>query len=295
MDYIDILQGVLSHIDENIGGELSAEALAMVAGFSTYHFCRVFQWNVGYPVMEYVRRRRLAFAASELSSGRRILDIALDCGFETHSGFSKAFRRHFGCTPENYRMHAHFDRPSLPVLARHKNFLGGMVMEPKWVTLPVVRLAGYTMKTTNVDGENNRAIPTFWTKYLTDGRMQALHSQPFVGRHAEYGACFPEDPEAGCFEYMIGVEVQDGAEVPEGFDVREIPAATYAVFSTPPADKATFTAAIQGVWQYMYAEWFPNSGYEYMPGGVDFEFYDERCMGETGNVCDIYLPVVPKG
>jgi AraC family transcriptional regulator len=34
--------------------------------------------------------------------------------------------------------------------------------------------------------------------------------------------------------------------------------------------------------------------YEFDSNGVDFEFYDERCVGETGNVCDIYIPVVKR-
>ena len=106
MDYIEILQEMLSYIDTHIREKLSVEKLAARAGFSPYHFCRVFQWEVGYSIMEYVRNRRLAYAAAELSTGRRIVDIAVDYGFETHSGFSKAFRRYFGCPPEVYRFHA---------------------------------------------------------------------------------------------------------------------------------------------------------------------------------------------
>ncbi|MHB9293163.1 putative AraC family transcriptional regulator, mar-sox-rob regulon activator [Hollandina sp. SP2] len=84
---------MLRYIDVNIKEKLNIEKLAARAGFSPYHFCRVFQWEAGYSIMEYVRNRRLFYAASELASGRRIADIALDYGFETHSGFSKAFRR----------------------------------------------------------------------------------------------------------------------------------------------------------------------------------------------------------
>jgi AraC family transcriptional regulator len=62
----------------------------------------------------------------------------------------------------------------------------------------------------------------------------------------------------------------------------------YAVFSSPPADEANFSLAIQGT------EWFPNSGYEFDSNGVDFEFYGERCMGKTGKVCEIYIPVVKR-
>jgi len=57
LDYIDILQEMLRYIDANIKEKLSVEKLAARAGFSPYHFCRVFQWETGYSIMEYVRNR----------------------------------------------------------------------------------------------------------------------------------------------------------------------------------------------------------------------------------------------
>ena len=295
MDTYSILQDILEYIDGHITDEITVEQLAEHAGFSTWHFCRVFQWGAGYSVMGYVRNRRLAFAASELGSGRRILDVALEYGFETHSGFSKAFRRYFGCSPETYRLHAHCGRPlppSLPCMKKYR--IGGIVLEPRFVSLPAVRLAGFALKTTTVDGENSTSIPDFWSAYMSDGRVNRLHSESFVKNHVEYGACFPEDPETGEFEYVIGVEPKDGAAIPDGYHVCVLPPATYAVFSTPPSDAAGFVPGIQGVWDYIFNEWFPESGYEYAPNCVDFELYDDRCMSETGKVCDIYIPVIRK-
>jgi AraC family transcriptional regulator len=93
---------MLRYIDANIKKKLSVEKLAARVGFSPYHFCRVFQWEVGYSITEYVRNRRLFLAASEFQSGSRIIDIAIDYGFQTYSGFSRAFRRYFSCSSEVY-------------------------------------------------------------------------------------------------------------------------------------------------------------------------------------------------
>ncbi len=295
METSAILQDILDYIDAHIADDIGIDGLARRAGFSRWHFCRVFQWGVGYPVMEYVRRRRLAFAAWALGEDRRILEIALEYGFETHSGFSKAFRRAYGCAPETYRLHTHGGRPlppSLPCMRRYA--IGGIVLEPKFITRPALRLAGYGLKTTTAENQNARSIPAFWDAYLRDGRMERLHAEPFVEDHTEYGACFPEDPETGEFEYVIGLVPRAGAEIPDGYRVWELPEAEYAVFSTPPCDAARFSPTIQGVWDFIFNEWFPQSGYEYAPGCVDFERYDQRCMSETGKVCDVYIPVVRK-
>ena len=295
MDYDQILQRVLEHIDAHLQDDLNADALANLAGFSTYHFCRVFAWRVGYSVMDYVRSRRLAYAAAELSSGQKVIDIAMAYGFETHSGFSKAFRRYFGCSPEVYRLHAHRGAPAPPSLSKMEKYLiGGIVMEPKFVTKPAIKLAGHKIRTVDTAGENSKTIPAFWSAYMSDGRMEKLHGESFLKNHNEYGACFSMDPDTGEFDYVIGVEIADGATVPAGYHTCELPPATYAVFSTPPADEAHFSQNIQGTWGFIFNEWFPSSGYEYAPDCVDFELYDERCMSETGKVCDICIPVVKK-
>ena len=295
MSYADMLQDTLEHIDANLCGELSLERLASRVTFSPYHFSRVFHFNIGYTVMDYVRRRRLAFAASELSGGGKVIDIALNYGFETHSGFSKAFRRCYGCSPETYRIHAHARKPELPSLSHMKKYLsGGIVMEPKIISRPAFKIAGYSIRTTNEDGKNNTEIPAFWGRYVHDGRCEKMHKETFLKNHAEYGACFAMDAN-GEFTYAIGCEPRDGCAIPAGYEVFDIPAAAYAVFTTPPSDEAGFSAGIQGTWAFIFNEWFPKSGYEYAEGCADFELYDERSMGDSGKTCDVYIPVAKKG
>lgn len=295
METIAILQNVLEHIDRHITEKFTLEGLAQYAGFSMWHFSRMFQWGTGCSVMSYVRSRKLAFAASELHSGEKILDIAVKYGFETHSGFSKAFRRYYGCVPETYRCHACCGKPLTPSLPKIKVYLnGGIIMEPKFVTLPEISLVGFVCRTTSANNVNIRAIPEFWNDYMSSGKSEKLHKESFLKKHWEYGVCFPENPETGEFEYVIGVEPKSDAEVPPEYARRTIPAAEYAVFSTPPAKVADFTQTIQGTWNYIYNEWFPKSGYEYAPGCTDFELYDERCMNQDAQICDIYIPVVQR-
>ncbi len=59
MDYIDLIQKTIDYIDENIHEEITVDMLARIAGFSTYHYYRVFSSMVGLSVMEYVTKRKL--------------------------------------------------------------------------------------------------------------------------------------------------------------------------------------------------------------------------------------------
>ena len=286
---------MLLYIDTHIKEKLSVKKLAERAGFSPYHFCRIFQWNIGYSIMEYVRLRRLSFAASELNSEKYIIDIAVEYGYETHTGFLKAFKRCFGSTPEKYRLHASFDVPKLPILKKSKQYVnGGIVMEPKLIRKSAVKLAGFAIKIIAKDKESTKVITELWQEYAFDGRRKKLHGESFLKNHEEYGACFPENPENGEFEYVVGIEVKDNHDIPRDYYVCTIPEALYAVFTPPPSDDKKLSFSIHGTYNYIFSEWFPNSEYEFMENGVDFVLCDEHCQGETGKFTEIYIPVVKR-
>lgn len=78
--------------------------LAQIAGLSSYHFLRTFVRVTGVTPHQYILRVRLRLAAVSLKLERRkILDIALACGFGDVSNFNRAFRAEFGVSPRVYR------------------------------------------------------------------------------------------------------------------------------------------------------------------------------------------------
>jgi len=296
VDYIEILQEMLTYIDAHIKEKLNVENLAKKAGFSPYHFYRVFQLEVGYSLMEYVRSRKLFYAVSELASGRCIGDIAFDYGFETHSGFSKAFRRYFGSSPEQYRLYASFNVPKLPVLKKTKEYVnGGIVMEPKIVWKSSIILAGFIFKTKDIKGLNITNITSkLWQECINDGRLKRLNEETFLKNHNQYGVLFQKIPEDGDYEYVIGVEVKEGINISDEYHVCKIPEALYAVFTTPPAENKNFSSEIAGTFKYIFSEWFPSSEYEFDENGAEYCLYEENSGNETANSCNIFIPVVKR-
>jgi AraC family transcriptional regulator len=95
---------VVRMIERETDCKLPLRALAAQAGLSTYHFLRSFQKLTGLTPHQYVRRTRLREAAGRLASGSdKVLDVALQCGFEDVSNFNRAFRAEFGTNPQAYR------------------------------------------------------------------------------------------------------------------------------------------------------------------------------------------------
>jgi AraC family transcriptional regulator len=96
-------------------------ALAGQAGLSTFHLHRVFSAAAGETPKQFTLRLRLGRAAAMLlTSEDAVLDIALDCGFQSHEAFSRAFRKRFGMTPSDYRARGFADRSGTPQAARHR-------------------------------------------------------------------------------------------------------------------------------------------------------------------------------
>ena len=101
---------VRARLDER----LTLETIAGVAGFSPYHFHRIFRVAFGENLSAYVLRHRMYRAAHELRYGERsITEIALRCGYESPSAFGRVFSRVFGTTPSAYRA-ANGEQPLVP-------------------------------------------------------------------------------------------------------------------------------------------------------------------------------------
>ena len=102
MKYEQIIDDSILYIKEHINEDLTAQNIANYVGYSVFHFCRIFSLITNLTVMEYIRKYRLSIARSELEDNKKIIDVALQYGFETASGFTKSFRKEFGYTPTSY-------------------------------------------------------------------------------------------------------------------------------------------------------------------------------------------------
>ena len=99
--------------------------------------------------------------------------------------------------------------------------------------------------------------------------------------------------ETGDFEmrFFFGERVEPVGKVPDCMEVLEIPAAKYAIFTLDPQSEPlgqdAYVQAIRDLWQYIFKEWFPGSGYRHDDEKCNFEVY-------SGNVMQIYVPVCEK-
>ena len=122
MDNRQIMQQSLDYIEDNLLAELTASELAAQAGFSLFHYYRLFQAATGMPVMQYILRRRLLHGIYAVGQGASKTSAALAVGFDTYAGFYRAFCREFGCSPSDYLKSGRAKRPYRINLLKEEHF-----------------------------------------------------------------------------------------------------------------------------------------------------------------------------
>lgn len=238
-DYIE------SHLEEKIG----LAELADVSLFSPWYSYRLFQEHTGLTPADYIRRLRLAKAALKLKNEyERIIDIALDLGFGSVDGFTRAFTREFGMCPSAY------------------------AADPVPVTLFVPY--GVKFKELGKDEITMENLKSVFVQVIQKPERKVIIKRGIAAE--DY---FPYCEEVGCdvwgilksmdslcgepvclwlnhaykkpgtSTYVQGVEVLPDycGPIPDGFDVISLPAAEYLMFQGEPFAEEDYCEAIAAV------------------------------------------------
>ena len=170
---------------------------------------------MGLSLMRYVRACRMCQAARQLAVGAEdILRVVLDAGYGSHEAFTRAFREHFGLTPQEVRAQGHLDNlrlvEAIPMNTTPVPDLAAPRDETHEPMLPAGLVERYNCESTaGISGQWQRFSAYFGT----------IPRQ--VGKFA-YGVSFHFDNESN-FDYLCGVEVASGSELPKGLTSLSVP------------------------------------------------------------------------
>lgn len=289
MDWLKGFQAAINYMEEHLTEPIEFDRIAQEMNLSSFYFQKIFSILCGISPGEYIRNRRLTLAGSELlTTDKKVIDIALDYGYDTQEGFTRAFTRFHGVTPNAARKNPvllkSFSRLSLSITMK-----GGYDMNYRVEKKEPFQIIAKTERFTKIENVLGRKdIPLFWLESHKDGTVQYLteHAKKDgVLRGGIVGMCREDSTVKKDFPYSIGAEY-NGGNVPEGYQLFEIPAATWLIFeveSSMPAE------SMQDLWHKIFAEYFPASDYK-PSGNFDFEVYYE----EESQSNQIWIAVLKK-
>ena len=103
-EYLEKITQICAYVNEHFTEDITLDEAAAMAGFSKFHFARLFKQVTNTSFYKYVSQKRIACAKELLISGSySIMEVACLSGFSSHSTFTRMFRLTTGSTPIDFR------------------------------------------------------------------------------------------------------------------------------------------------------------------------------------------------
>ena len=248
-EHIEAVQKMQDYIETHLDADITMTDLANVSHYSPWYSYRLFVDLLNMTPAVYIRRLRLSKSAIRLRDEKvKIIDIAFDTGFESVDGYQRAFYKEFGCNPYEYSVCPTPIYLFKPYGIKYAQRKGKKEMsEVKSVFLQVVE-----KPERKVIIKRGKEAKDYW-KYCEEVgcdvwgllcSMKAISGEPVC-------LWLPKNYiKAGTSEYVQGVEVASdySGEIPEGFDVIELPKCKCIMFQGEPFEEENFGEAIGQVW-----------------------------------------------
>ncbi len=298
-EYIRRIHKVQDYIEHHLGQSLSTEELSNAAGFSKYHFSRIFQGMLHEPLTHYVNRIRMENALFLLAhrADKNMTDIAYELGLSDSAVFSRAFKNYYGVSPREYRKEYSKNCKDSFLLSEYnkdtaKNEWAGnpfpvtgqiIIENLKEKQVAYVRHTG-TYETLAKECANLMQTLFAHAKkqhFLVDGQNWVLamyHDNPEFGEESQFRTSL-------CLTVPEGIRVQEDGIL----GMMKLEGGLYAVGHFQIQQEQYSDA-----WNYMYQEWITGSGYvprNYYP----FEVYRNDPYANESHIheVDIYVPIEP--
>ncbi|GGI77715.1 AraC family transcriptional regulator [Pseudarthrobacter scleromae] len=284
---ISALNQLVDYIDGHLTEEIAIDDLAVSLGMTEYHLRRMFSSLAGMPLSEYVRRRRMTVAATDVLEGGELLAITVRYGYGSTEAFSRAFRSVHGAGPSDVRRDGGPLRTQ-PQLRFRLTVEGNTPMDTRVADRPAFRLIGYSARVPLIHHGPNPHIQAHIASLpaAEHARLKALGNTDPKGLLQVSADVDPDYTEGSELTYLHGVAVTPTTPVPGELDAIEVPAGTWAVFRAEGA----YPAVLQSTWASTATDWFPSNPWRLRPGPSMVAVLDRSADFSTAS-CELWLPV----
>ncbi|SDZ26905.1 AraC family transcriptional regulator [Herbiconiux ginsengi] len=281
------LNRLVELVEERLTSEIDVGELARGLGTTEYHLRRMFSSLAGMPLSEYIRRRRMTVAATEVLHGDELLGLAVRFGYGSTEAFGRAFRSVHGVSPGDARRDGGPLRMQ-PQIRFRLTVEGNIIMETRLLERPAFRFVGHAARVPLIHkGVNPRIQAHIASLPMSEhARLKHLSDTEPAGLLQVSADVDPDYREGSDLTYLHGVAVSEVTPVPEDLDRIDVPAGMWAVFRS----EGEYPAALQTVWAATATEWFPSNPWRLRPG-PSIVAVIERAEDFSTATCELWLPV----
>ena len=281
------LNRLVEYVDARLTDDIDIAVLARDLGTTEYHLRRMFSSLAGMPLSDYIRRRRMTVAATDLVGDSELLDIAVRYGYGSTEAFGRAFRAVHGVAPGDVRREGG-PLQAQPQLRFRLTVEGSTPMETHIIERPAFRLVGHAARVPLIHEGVNPHIQAHIAALPPEehARLKDLSSAEPAGLLQVSADIDPDYTEGSELTYLHGVAVAESAATPPDLDVIEVPAGAWAAFRV----SGDYPAALQQAWAATATDWFPSNPWRLRPGPSIVAVIDRSPDFATAT-CELWLPV----
>lgn len=271
------VQKMINWIEAHLTENPSLLEMSGQIGYSPYYCSNRFHEVVGMTFKSYIAGRRLAMSALEIrDTNARILDIAIKYGYSSQEALTRAFMNAFGCTPAAYRKNpVPINLSIMQVVFSPEHYIkkGEPTMNQTLLTDAHIRVEYIPAhKYIGIWDINAADYGSFWNNHDCDticGIIDSMShvSHPIITCHT--AGWFYDKDKKGYF-YGFGVPHDYQGVIPDGFEIKEIPASYYLVFFHPPFDFLKDNGEVM--------EKVENLAWNFDPGTKGYEWNEDVCQ-----------------
>lgn len=277
--YTQKLQLVCDYIQRHLDEDLDVDRLSQIAALSKFHFHRIFAIHVGLNVMKFIQLSRLKRASFQLAfePDLKIIEIALQAGFDSPEAFTRAFKRSFDQTPRAFR-----DKPDWE--SWHQKFVFTIPKSELKMNVNIVERPAEKIAYLSHLGSPDKVLETA-AQFIAWRKETGLSP---VTKSKTYGIPFADPDQTPADEFRFDIAGSIEKAVPEnsyGVQTGEIPAGRYATvrhFGSHDQIKDSV--------YYIFRNWLPEQPEEAGDYPVFFHYHNfVHEVNECDLITDIYL------
>lgn len=272
-DYKSRLNKVFEFIENNIDKEITLDSLASASNFSKFHFSRLFSALVGESPFEFIHRTRLERASILLKlQNSKVSEIASKCGFEDITIFSRAFKKHFYCSPTEWRKFKTKNSNKSQLAQRTAEYFCSdlkpynmeQLISAEVKQLPTISVAyiRHTGPYSKMEAVYDKLVKRLIAWASENGIAKKSELQTVIIHHDD-PTVTPDEKQ----RTSICITVPPDTKVSGEIGKMEIRSGKYLA-----ARFVLEANEIENAWRWIYGTWFPESGYQ--PGDtIPYQFY----------------------
>lgn len=270
---------VIDYISTHLDEKLDLDKLSNISAISPFHFHRIMRAYLGEPIGSYIIRCKIEASSTLLKySSQQIDEIAYKIGYDSPTSYTKAFKKHFGVSPTEFRNTNNFF--TMKTIVADKELPSGFKLKPKIVERITKKTIYIRLIGDYKSNDYSQAWEKIW-KFIKEKHLFGFNQENLGVAYNDPGITESDKCQYDCC-VTINKDIKPEGEI----GIKNIEGGQYAVFKY----KGSFDN-IGSIYDAIFKTWLPESNYELRDAPCFEKYIKFSNTNPDKNKTEVFIPV----